>query len=224
MKKVFLFGLFFSLSSVFVHAAGDAQAVLDAMRRAEKDIHALRFSFRQSTLVRVTNDRQEIRGKAHFRRPNLFRVEHAAPRAQTVVSDGTTLWFYNPARNQVFSDSWENWSKAGNFPQGLMPFQTDVDALRKKYDIVYEGRSGGLDSLKLSPREPGPWPYTFRLWVGADGLPVRTEMESQSVTATTEISELTANPELPEDVFRFAPPRGAEVLGAPASSAFRNPK
>lgn len=205
---------FFIASSL--SAADESQAVLDAMARAEKNIRTLSFSFKQNTHVRVTNDKQEIRGKAYFQRPNLFRVEHTSPRSQTVVSDGKTLWFHNPAANQVYSDSWENWSKSGGFPQGLMPFQTDVDDLRKRYDIVHEGKSKGLDILKLTPREPGPWPYTFRFWVDrAEGLPVRTEMESQSVTATTEISQLKTNPALPEDLFRFTPPKGADVLGAP---------
>lgn len=215
MRMKNLTGALLLISMAAFVRADQAQAVLDAMRRAEKDIQTLSFSFKQNTLVRVTNDKQEMRGKAYFQRPNLFRVEHTSPRSQTVVSDGKALWFYSPAQNQVFTDSWENWGKSGGFPQGLMPFQTDVDDLRERYEIVYEGQSKELDILKLSPREAGPWPYTFRFWVNRAGLPVRTEMESQSVTATTEISQLKTNPKLSENMFRFTPPKGAEVLGAP---------
>lgn len=198
---------------------GELEAVVARMEEAEKKVQALSFDFTQTTTIRLTGEKQKIRGAALFRRPDKFRVEHKSPQAQTVVSDGKTLWFYNPSRGQVFVDSWENWSASAGFPKGLMSFQWEVSGLRKRYAIELERKASGEPPaavLKLTPLEGGPWPYVFRLWVNTEtGLPFRTELESQSVAAVTEIVKTRMNPALAGDAFTFTPPAGAEVFGSP---------
>src|SRR6185503_6126704 len=106
-----------ALSAVAAFSASkDLESTLAKMEQAEKTVQRLSFDFTQTAAIRVTGEEQKIRGTALFQRPDKFRVEHKAPQPQVVVSDGKTLWFYNPARSQVLVDSWENWSQSAGFP------------------------------------------------------------------------------------------------------------
>jgi outer membrane lipoprotein carrier protein len=198
---------------------GDLEKVLSRMEKAEAEMRTLSFDFVQTADIAVTGEKQKVKGTAYFRKPNQFRVEHQSPQAQTVVSDGEALWLHNPAQNQVFVDSWENWAKSAGFPKGLVPFQMNVGDIRERYDVVFEqraradGKSGAV--LRLRPKDEGPWPYHFRLWIDeATGLPFRTELETRGVKAATQVSRLKLNPELKDTLFILAVPEGAEVLGS----------
>jgi outer membrane lipoprotein carrier protein len=223
--KIFCFVLYALCAfEVSLHAApAKLDPVLSKMEQAEKNVRTLSFEFIQSITLSATGEKQEVRGKAFFHKPDKFRVEHVSPRPQTVVSNGKTLSLYNPDRNQVLVDSWENWSRSAGFPRELTPFQMDVDQMRKKYVIVYEKKAEGSrkgDVLKFSPREEGPLSYTLRVWVDpSTGLPFRTELESASVHVATDLTQTKVNPALPDSVFVFEPPEGTEVIESSSPDA-----
>ena len=194
--------------------------VISAMDKAEKKVQTLSFQFKQEADIRMTGDKQVVRGKAFFKRPRKLRVDHSAPQPQTVVSDGETIWLYNPKANQVFTDTWENWAESAGFQKGLLPLQSSISDLRKKYDMELEKRqrikSKDTAILKLTPLESGPWPYTLRLWIDMDnGIPYRTVMETESVTSVTEMTAVKINPALADDLFTFKTPKGAQNVGNP---------
>lgn len=207
------------LSAVAGDAAADAklEKALFRLEGAEAKVRTIRFSFTQTASIKVTGEEQVMKGKASFRRPDHFRVEHAAPSALTAVSDGKTLWLYNPSRNQVMVDKWENWSASAGFPKGLDFFQEGPSDLRKKYNVSLEGRKDGADVLRLVPKDArGMPPILLRVWVDvATGLPLRTELESQSLKSVTVVRDVEMNPVLPDNVFTFKIPEGADVVGSP---------
>ncbi len=219
-----------SLAAVPAFAASPAPAAdprvekaLARMDAAEKGAATLRFFFTQTTIIKITGEKQVLAGKASFKRPSSFRVEHLSPRPLTAVSDGKTLWVYNPGLNQVMVDKWENWSKSAGFPQGLGPFQEGAGELRKKYDVACVSASLKEDLLKFTPKDPGAWPYTLLVALDAStGLPVRMDLESQSLKTVTLVQRIELNPVLADDVFTFKNPPGADVLGTPAAEG--NPK
>jgi outer membrane lipoprotein carrier protein len=200
--------LAFSVFPAGLRAAASPDELLSRIEKAEDSVQTLTFSFTQKTRIKVTEEDQVIDGKAYFRRPDRFRVEHLSPRPMTAVSDGKTIWVHNPARNQVITDQWENWAASSGFPRGLMPFQEKTQNLRLKYNITREGE----DQLVFVPKEPGAWPYVVRVWVDPKGFPRRTELESDSLKTSTEVRNLEANPALPDSLFIFKTPRGADVI------------
>lgn len=219
MKRFFcvfsvIAALFTVISAQGASKGASAQPLLAKVEEAERKVQTLRFSFTQKTLVQVTGEEQVLRGQASFRKPDRFRVEHLEPRPLTAVSDGKTLWLYNPARNQVMSDSWENWAASAGFPRGLSFFQEGSSDLRRRYNVTME--SEGV--LLCSPKDPDAWPYTLRVWVDPKtGLPQKTELSSQSLRTITEVVGMEVNPALGDDVFTFKTPAGAEVFGTPGS-------
>lgn len=218
IRRRALFCLLSAMLAAFsapVRAAADPlESVLHKLREAEASVKTLRFSFVQKTLVVVTGEEQVLRGRASFLKPDRFRVEHLSPRPLTAVSDGKTLWIHNPARNQVMADKWDNWAASAGFPRGLSFFQEGSADLRKKYDITLE-KDG---SLTCVPKDKDAWPYTLRVWPdAASGLPLKTELFSQSLRTVTEVTDMEVNPALPDATFTFTPPAGAEVFGTPAT-------
>lgn len=218
MKRFFCaISVISALFTVILAPARAKEAPVDALlakiQTAEKTFQTLRFTFTQRTLVQVTGEEQVLKGQASFRKPNLFRVEHLEPRPLTAVSDGKTLWLYNPVRKQVMADSWDTWSANAGFPRGLGFFQSGSADLRQRYNVSVEG--GNV--LLCTPKDPDAWPYTLRVWVDpATGLPQKTELASQSLRTVTEVGAMEVNPTLPDDVFIFKTPAGAETFGTPA--------
>jgi outer membrane lipoprotein carrier protein len=195
-----------------VPAAPAAAAVLSRMAEAEKAVVTLRFSFTQTTFVKMTGEKVVSLGKAQFRRPDRFRVEHFSPRPMTAVSDGKTMWVYNPARRQVLVDRWKNWAVSAGFPRGLGLLQEEAGDLGKKYNAVLSSRTATADALVLTPRAPeASKNASVRAWVDrASGLPLRTELEFPSFRTMTEVSNLEINPDLPDEAFQFKTPAGVE--------------
>ena len=69
--------------------------------------------------------------------------------------------------------------------------------------------------LKMTPLESGPWPYQLWMWVDlGTGLPVRTEMDSQSVRMETVIKKTVVNAVWKDALFKFEPPPDAEIIKA----------
>jgi outer membrane lipoprotein carrier protein len=190
----------------------DAAAVLSRMAEAEKAVVTLRCSFTQTTVIKMTGEKVVSNGKVQFRRPGGFRVEHLSPRPMTAVSDGKTMWVYNPARRQVLVDRWENGGASNGFPKGLGLLQEESSDLGKKYNAVLSTRTATADVLVLTPRSgSGSKETAVRAWVDrASGLPLRTELEFPSIKTTTDVTDLEVNPALPDDAFTFKTPPGVD--------------
>lgn len=196
--------------------AQSAEDVVARLRRAETEIQRLQFDYVQVTRIPLTGESVQSKGAALFDRPNRFRLEQKTPQPQTVVCDGKDLWFYLPARGQALRDSVDNWARSAGFPQGLSPFRLETTELRAKYDIALETPDPKTPVLRLTPRGDRAFPYDLRVWVDVtSGLPIKTELSSKSVTATTTVKNFKINVPLSPDAFRFTPPAGTDVIDAP---------
>ncbi len=84
----------FVASSVWADAASDLKSRLDKV----SSFHA---SFTQKVTDGSGNAVQEGRGDLWVKRPNLFNWHMTQPDESVLVSDGKTLWFYNPFVEQA---------------------------------------------------------------------------------------------------------------------------
>src|SRR5438067_13650516 len=91
-----------------------AAAALPALARADELAEALRMLQQryESTRTLVAKFSQEVEsptlagkltssGTVSFEKPNRMRWDYAGPDRQTIVSDGETLWIYQPEEKQV---------------------------------------------------------------------------------------------------------------------------
>lgn len=99
IKKSLAATLFFSaLSCLSLNAYADAQQNLQ--NRLDK-INVFQASFKQKVVDANKQLIQEGEGEVWIKRPNLFNWHTLVPDESMLVSDGKTLWFYNPFVEQV---------------------------------------------------------------------------------------------------------------------------
>jgi outer membrane lipoprotein carrier protein len=193
----------------------DLDGLLNKIETNESSIRTIGFSFQQNTRLHSTGDTQVISGKAFFMKPNRFRIEHVLPRPQLVVSDGKRVWVYISDRRQVIMDSWKNWERMSGVPKGLLTFQDRMSRMRKRYDVSLKqpAEEGKNVVLIMRPAGKSAWPYVLTLTINPDtGVPMRTELESDTITIVTDVQNPVINPSLEKDFFEFHTPAGVEEL------------
>ena len=168
---------------------------------------SLRAGFHQSVFDEDGLRIGEARGTVVLRRPYRFRWEYEAPEAQTVVADGVTLWWYDADLAQV---------TARPAPAALAGTPAVLLAGAGRLDEHFQATplpsAGGIDWIELSPLDPEA---AFRMIrVGMHGRELRLiEMEDGfGQTSRIELFDVESNPRLTDEVFRFRPPPGTDVV------------
>lgn len=129
---------------------------------------------------------QESSGRVVLSHPGRFRWETAPPFTQLVVSDGSTVWQYDPDLAQVVVRPLDK--RADQVPSMLLA--GEVEAVDKQYSIAVSGDDAGAERFELLPRAEGS-PFSklaLQFRAGAlerleitDGLGQRTEVSFSGV-------------------------------------------
>ena len=98
MKKTTLKFAALALLGLSNFAMADAASELQ-MRLAKVDV--LSAEFVQTVTSGSGKNVQQGSGKLQIKRPNLFRMDTKTPQETQIISDGKTLWFYDPFVQQV---------------------------------------------------------------------------------------------------------------------------
>jgi len=146
-------------------------------------------------------------GRLALKRPGRMRWEYETPEKKTFVSDGRTFFFYVPADRQVIvRDQKDATGVAGLLLSGQgAPLEPFLPRL--------ESAPGGLTRLLLVPRKPDSEIEELRLDVDAEFRVRAIEvLDPQGNRSRFEFDELRENVGLKDELFRFEPPRGVEVI------------
>lgn len=166
-----------------------------------------RGSFTQSVAGKSGKKPQQSTGFFAFSRPGKFRWSYEKPYKQLLVSDGEKLWSFDPDLNQV---TVRKLGQAfGSSPAALLA----GDALESNFVLREGGAAEGFEFVEATPRAQDG---TFeRVRIGfRDKLPRIMEVRDNfGQTTTLYLNQFEANPTLPAGIFRFTPPKGADVVG-----------
>lgn len=157
MKKVVMACALFSAitsSVAWADAAGDLQGRLDKV----STFHA---SFAQQVTDGSGTTVQEGQGDLWVKRPNLFNWHMTQPDESILVSDGKTLWFYNPFVEQVSA----NWLKDVTSNTPFMLIARNQASDWSQYNIKQRG-----DDFVLTPKQGAGNLKQFTINVGRDGI------------------------------------------------------
>lgn len=198
MKKWLVAG---GLVAGMISTAVYADAASDLQNRLNK-VNSFHASFTQKVTSADGAAVQEGEGELWLKRPNLFNWKTTAPDESVLISDGKTLWFYNPFVEQATA----TWLKdaTGNTPFMLI---TRNDAREwGQYSVRRQG-----DSFDLTPKSAQGNLKQFSITVTADGT-IRnftaTEQDGQRSAYS-----LTNQQNGPVDAarFTFTPPNGVTL-------------
>ena len=142
--------------------------------------------------------------------PGKMRWSYEKPEPSLVVSDGRTLWLYDPAFGEAqklpVTDE-------GYLSGAAIQFLLGQGNLREEFSI--EARACEISSaeLRLTPREAATYEF-LTIWVDpTDGLIQRTEVADLLGNRTlVEFRDMAVNQKPDDSVFEFEPPEGVSVV------------
>lgn len=198
MKKVVTACVLFTSmigSSAWADAAGDLQNRLDKV----STFHA---NFTQTVTDGSGTTVQEGQGDLWVKRPNLFNWHMTQPDESILVSDGKTLWFYNPFVEQV-SASWLK-DVTSNTPFMLIARNQASDW--NQYNIKQNG-----DDFVLTPKNGAGNLKQFTINVGRDGAIRSFSAVEQDDQRSTYALKAQPGTTVDASKFTFTPPAGVTV-------------
>ena len=199
----------FSLAFVTGWLASTASASgLDQLHAFLEGTQTAQGAFKQVVINKDRRTTQSTSGTFAFARPGKFRWTYEKPFDQLIVGDGEKVWIYDRDLNQVIVRKLD--AALGSTPAALL---AGDNALEKNFTLVAGGESNGLEFVDATPRAPESQFSRIRLGF-VDNLPRRMEL-TDAFGQTTELTfaDVKRNPKLAPDLFRFAPPQGADVVG-----------
>ena len=191
-------------------ALEQAQSAAKKTEQDYRSLTTLTAQFVQVSYFAGLEKQERSQGKLRFLKPGRMDWDYAAPEPQRFVSDGDTLWYYQPAMNQV---TLANFREA--FSSDLpVSFLLGIGSLSKAFDV----KSGCVTSrgtlLTLTPKESDPSLADFKLLISAkDFRPVGAKIADVGGNETTiELFEIENTQNLVPASFHFDVPRGVDVI------------
>lgn len=203
-------GIVLMVAAFGAAAAGGVQQLRDfvaGVRSAEGE-------FEQVVTAQSGRRPQEASGSFAYARPGRFHWEYDRPYRQVLVGDGRALWSWDPDLNQVTVRAIGE--ALGATPAAIL---FGSGALEDSFELADAGEGDGLAWAEARPKQTESGFESLRIGL-ADGQLRRMEMRDHfGQTTVIRFTRLRANPSLPADRFRFTPPAGADVIGAPPDGA-----
>jgi outer membrane lipoprotein carrier protein len=191
----------------------DLKLVLDRLQRHYHDTNSFTAKFSEE-IAAVGAPKKNRTGSVSFRKPGRMRWEFDDPEKQTIVSDGETLYSYDPDLNQVVETPLKQAlksSSATSFLLGIGNINRDFKAA-----FAHPATPTGLVDLILDAKTGG-----YKIEVGLDpksyNLITLTLTDQLGDVTRIDFSDIHDNVELPDSIFAFKTPAGADVVTAPAS-------
>jgi outer membrane lipoprotein carrier protein len=154
---------------------------------------------------------RERTGRVFYRKPGRMRWEFAAPQIETIVSDGVTLYDYDPGLNQVIETPLEKAFKSN----GAAAFVLGVGNLERDFRAapVASAPADGLNHVVLRPKAGGD-PIELGLDPQTANIVTLTLTDGLGNTTFLRFSEISGNPALAPSLFAFTPPAGADIVSS----------
>lgn len=190
-----------------------AAEILSQAERTARGIRSLEADFTQTLTVPLLGSSQRSAGKLYQRKPDRFLMRFSEPAGDVIVADGRHFWLYYPSmdRTQVVRTSIAEGGEQVDLQSQFLsnPNQRFVATLTGEESV------GGELAYVLTLVPRGASPYRIlKVWVDKDDHLVRrfelTE-ENDSVRRV-EMRNIRTNHSLPDNLFTFTPPQGAQVF------------
>ena len=170
--------------------------------------HTAQGKFRQKIFDSNRKLLQESSGVLAFSRPGKFRWTYFKPYSQLIVGDGSKVWIYDEDLKQVTVKKLDQ--ALGSTPAALLAGNNEA---MRSFRLTDKGAQGGLEWLEAVPREKGGSFERIRMGFGESGLKQMELVDSLGQTTVLQFDSLERNPKLSPELFRFSPPKGADVIG-----------
>jgi outer membrane lipoprotein carrier protein len=188
---------------------------LAEVQKRYENTNDIEASFLQEYIGKVMKRAQRGEGKVFFKKKGMMRWDYQAPN-QKFISDGSTLWFYQPEENQVFVSDISKVIKEKT-PLAFLAGEGD---LSRDFKLLNFNESVSQKEenfvLELTPKEPNAALSKLTLTVDKKTYYViqADVFDGLGNVTRTRFIDIKTNVGLSNSFFNFTIPSGAEVLRA----------
>jgi len=192
-----------------VFAADSPEEILAHVRRKYQEVKDAELSFTRRTRLSVAKIEQNATGSLLLKKGHKYRIEMDD---RTVVTDGTTVWSYSKANNQVTVDAYRPDERALTPERILAGAPGDFAA-----SLLGREKLDGIEMvvLKLVPRgEERSAVTALKLWIDPEDWLVRKAelAESSGKETTYTVNSYSINSGIPDSRFTFTAQEGTDVI------------
>lgn len=163
--------------------------------------------FEQKVFDRGGKAIESASGSFTFARPGKFRWTYEKPHRQLLVGDGQKLWIHDPDLNQVTVKSMRG--AISSTPAALLAGREDITTL---FTLRDGGSADGLNWVEASPKAQDTGFERVRLGLQGKVLAAMELFDQLGGHTMLRFSDFKANAPVSPDTFKFAPPKGADVI------------
>lgn len=157
------------------------------------------------------------RGVVHVKKPGKMRWDYTSPEKKVFVSDGSTMYLWVPADNQVTTSAVPKQDEATT----AVLFLVGKGNITRDFKVTFTPSApAGTYGLRLDPKLPQRDYDWLELIVDRATLQIRglTAADRQGGQSTFTFTNFKENVGLADKTFAFQIPRGADVKDAGAPS------
>lgn len=192
------------------HAGADA---LQQLKQFIGGSQRLAARFEQTVQAQGAKTPQRSSGQLAIQRPGKFRWHYQKPFEQLIVGDGEKLWVYDPDLNQVTSRRQS--STLGNNPAALLAGSNDIE---KHFRFKLLPDRDGQEWLEARPQGEDSGFQWVRMGFAKGELQAMELADNFGQTTRIRFSQLDSAPRFDGGVFKFSPPKGADVITDPGAT------
>jgi outer membrane lipoprotein carrier protein len=190
-----------------------SKEVIARMQAFYEKIGDLKADFKQEIVNPTTGRTKTSYGVVKLKKPGRMRWDYSKPAKKHFISDGQTLWVYEPEDQQAFRQDIKssNLSAAVTFLAGKGKLAEEFN-----FELLPPGKQGGKEdyAVKLMPKTPSAQFKSVVLVVEPKAFQVKLSIVEtvdggQSKVWFTGV-ELTKK--IPDSTFKFTPPAGVRVI------------
>lgn len=197
--KKSLIGL--GLLSLTSFAFADVASVTELQKRLEL-ASQYGADFDQTVRSSKGKEIQKGKGKFYVKRPNLFRMDTKSPQENLIVSDGQTLWFYDPFVSQATA-SWVK-DAVDNTPFVLLT--SNEKSHWDQYDVTQN-----MDNFVLKPKSKKSNIKQFDVRIDSNGLLKGFSTIERDGQSNLYVLRNISTANVSSDLFKFSLPKGVEL-------------
>lgn len=200
-----------------VHAAArpELATVVDRVQKRYDGASDFRARFNQTLTNAALKRKSTSTGEVLLKKPGRMRWNYQTPEPKMYLSDGDTLWLYEPEDKQAFKQD----LKSTQLPAALA-FLTGKGKLKDEFEIAWSTDTrfaGPADYvLSLSPKQPQSQVKSLLFVVDPETFLVRESVliDPQGNTNDILFSDIQINTKIPDTTFRWSPPQGVRLIDA----------
>lgn len=222
-RLFFLFIVISLLSAVTIPVTSPASSeetlddLISKIQNLYDRVEDFKVSFIHEVPVRITGKTLVEKGIFSYKKPKRMRWDYTEPPGKAIVVNPDLMWFYMPEDNKVFVQKTETALQS----QLAVKFLAGLGNLRQDFDIAFAAPScrdtEGNYLISLTPKDKAGGVQDIILTIDEDEYYVTgyslTDMYGNKNTYI--FRDISLNNHLPDSLFHYDPPAGAEIERLP---------